>query len=47
MEPEERAHLVSLCDRIEREQDVEKFTALILELEVAIEIFLPAQNEEN
>jgi hypothetical protein len=43
MKPEERAYLLTLCDRITREQDPGKFTELILQLEVLLDFFHPAE----
>lgn len=37
MQPEERAYLLNLCERIAREQDRDKFTQLLQELEVALD----------
>jgi hypothetical protein len=43
MKPEERAYLLTFCDRITREQDPGKFTELILQLEVLLDFFHPAE----
>lgn len=43
MKADERAKLMSLCERIIKEQDRDKFTELILELEILLEFFHPAE----
>jgi hypothetical protein len=37
MTPAKRKHLLLLCDRISKEKDGAKFTALILELDILLE----------
>lgn len=46
MNPDERAELLDLCQRILKEQDHEKFSDLILQLEVLLEFFHPAEEPE-
>lgn len=44
MRADERASLFEVCKRIIQEQDRDKFTELILELEILLEFFHPAEN---
>ena len=43
MKPEQREHLLSLCHRVEHEEDPETFTQLICELEVLLDVFYPRE----
>jgi hypothetical protein len=36
MQPEQRSYVISLCDRVAREYDPDKFTALVQQLEVVL-----------
>lgn len=46
MKAEERAKLSSLCERIMKEQDHVKFAELILELDVLLTSFHPAEETQ-
>ena len=47
MEPQGRLYLLALCERIISEQDHDKFTDLILQLEVLLDFSYPAEEVKS
>ena len=45
MQPEQRAFVLILCDRMAREQDPDKFHYLLQQLEVALDSLHPNEHE--